>query len=408
MKKPQHPLRVRDFRLLYIGRNLSALGDNLVPTALVIAVTRATGDVSALALVLACAMVPRLLLLPVGGVIADRFDVRMVALVTDLVRCATQLFVGMELLSGDPSLAHIALSEAIGGVASAFSMPTDSALVAGTVAGEARLRANALIGIATSVTSLCAPGLAALLVWTAGPGPAFVLNAASFAVSAVLLAAVRVVQIRSPRNSILADLKEGWSEVRSRDWYWTSLLAHAAWNGVAAVLATLGPAIAIHQLGGEGVWFWMLQAGAIGLVLGSLLASRVQPRRPIFIANLGLATYALPLTLLGLHAPPLLLTIAYGLALAAVGYLNPAWGTVVQHEIPPQALARVSSYDWLLSLAAMPIGYAVTPIAVEAWGAATTLIVAAALVATACLATAAVPSVRSIGIHNPREPHRVS
>jgi MFS family permease len=95
-----HPLRLRTFRLLFVGRTLSALGDAVVPAALAIAISRATGSASALAIVLACAMLPRLLLLPVGGVIGDRFDARKVALATDLVRCAAQLFVGRELIGG--------------------------------------------------------------------------------------------------------------------------------------------------------------------------------------------------------------------------------------------------------------------------------------------------------------------
>lgn len=69
----RHPLRQRTFRLLFTGRTLSALGDAAVPAALAIAISRAAGSASALALVLGCAMLPRLLL-PVGGVLGDRLD----------------------------------------------------------------------------------------------------------------------------------------------------------------------------------------------------------------------------------------------------------------------------------------------------------------------------------------------
>ncbi|URN01691.1 MFS transporter [Actinomadura madurae] len=60
------------------------------------------------------------------------------------------------------------------------------------------------------------------------------------------------------------------------------------------------------------------------------------------------------------HVPPLVIG-AYGLALTGLGVLNPTWETVVQMSIPPQALARVTSHDWLLSLAAAPLGYALAP-----------------------------------------------
>ncbi|MGI5150709.1 MFS transporter [Plantactinospora sp. CA-294935] len=389
-----HPLRLRAFQLLFLGRTLSALGDAVVPAALALAVLRTTGSSSALALVLGCAMVPRLLLLPLGGVLADRLDPRIVAIGSDLVRCAAQVFVGVELLGGDPTLLSIAVASAVGGVASAFAMPTTSPLVAGVVDASGRQRANAALGAARSVTGLAGPALAGALIWAAGPGWAFVLDGASFAVSAALLAVLRVRRTPVQRRPLLADLREGWSEVRSRDWYWSSLVAHAVWNGVAAVLVTLGPAVAIDRLGGEGVWVLVLEAGAVGLLVGSLLAGRARLRRPILVANLGLATYALPLTLFAVAAPAWTVVVSYGVALAALGFLNPIWQTVVQAEIPPHVLARVTSYDWLLSLAAMPLGYALAPLAADAWSPTVPLALAAVAVAVACLGTAAVPGVR--------------
>ncbi|WP_326738221.1 MFS transporter [Streptomyces sp. NBC_01022] len=392
-----HPLRTRSFRLLFIGRSLSLLGDAAIPAALSIAVYLATGSTGDLALVLACAMVPKLLLLPLGGVAGDRFNARTVALTTDLVRCATQLFVGAELLSGTPALWQIAVAEAIGGAAGAFSMPTASPLIRGTVDEAGLLRANTLMAVVSSTARIGGPAVAGALVFTAGPGWAFVLDGASFAVSAALLAAIDVRHVPIPRRSVITDLKEGWGEVRSRDWYWTSLIAHAVWNGAAAVLMTLGPALFLRDMGGKGAWVAFLQTGAVGLLLGSLVAGRARPRRPVLIANLGLALYALPLCLLAAHTPVAVAVIAYGIALAGLGFLNPVWETAVQSAVPAHALARVTSYDWLLSLGAMPLGYALAPLADSAWGPEVPLAVAGLMVGAACLATAAVPGVRNFG-----------
>ncbi|MFE5618080.1 MFS transporter [Streptomyces sp. NPDC056543] len=389
-----HPLRTRSFRILFTGRLLSLLGDSAIPAALAIAVWEATGSSSALAIVLACAMVPKLLLLPLGGVVGDRFDARTVALTTDLVRCAAQLLVGAQLLSGDPSLWAIAGAEVVGGAASAFAMPTNSPLITGTVAPEALHRANAAMGVAGSVARLAGPALAGTLIVTAGAGWAFVLDAATFALSALLLLAVRVERVSVPHSSLLTDLKEGWREVRSRDWYWTSLIGHSAWNGAAAVLMTLGPGIALTHLGGSAVWVVLLQVGAVGFLAGALLADRLRPRRPVLAANLGLAVYALPLLLLAVPAPAPLTIAAYGLAQAGLGFLTPVWETAVQRAVPPHALARVDSYDWLLSLAAMPLGYALAPMAADAWGPEVPLIAAAIVVGGCCLGTALVPGVR--------------
>ncbi|MEV0525321.1 MFS transporter [Streptomyces sp. NPDC050439] len=399
-----HPLlRNRSFRLFFLGRSLSLIGDAVIPAALALAVLRVTGSTSALALVLGCAMGTKLLLLPLGGVVGDRFDPRTVALASDLVRCATQLFVGVQLLGGDPQLWHIAVAEAIGGAASAFGMPTLSPLITTTVAPKDRHAANAALGVVGSGARLGGPALAGLLILVAGPGWAFVLDAASFAVSACLLAAVRTHRTAekptAARSSLRKDLVEGWHEVRSRDWYWTSLVAHSAWNGAAAVLMTLGPLIAIQELGGEGAWIAILQAGAVGLLAGSLLAGRARPKRPILVANLGLATYALPLALLAAEAPAPAVIAAYGVAQAGLGFLSPVWQTSVQAAIPSGALARVTSYDWLLSLAAMPVAYVLGPLAADAWGTAAPLWIAAAVVGLACAGTAVVPGVRRFEAH---------
>ncbi|WUH99257.1 MFS transporter [Spirillospora sp. NBC_00431] len=402
-----HPPRGRDFRLLFGARVLSLTGDAAVPAALALAVLRATGSTSALALVLGCAMVPRLLLLPIGGVVADRLNARRVALATDLIGCAAQLFAGIELLGGQPKLWHLAIAQAVGGIASAFQTPAISPLVAGTVEPSGLRKANSLLSTAEGATRLAGPALAGTLVLTVGPGWTFVLDAASFAASAALLAMARVRHVPIPARPgethrpgafgrLARDLAEGWSEVRSRDWYWTSLIAHAMWNGASAVLLTLGPAIAIDRLGGEGTWIATVQVGAVGLVAGALLAARLRPHRPVLVANLGLAVFALPLALLAVAAPAPLIIGSYGLAATGLGFLNPIWHTVVQMTVPQHALARVTSYDWLLSLGAAPIGYALAPWAASAWGTSTPLAVAAFLVGTSCLATAAVPGVRRL------------
>jgi MFS family permease len=393
------PLRFRNFRIFFAGRVIDSLGDGIVPAALTLAIIRATGSASALALVLGCALVPRLLLLPLGGVAADRLQARRVGLVTDLVRGVAQLAVGLELLAKDhPSLAHIAVASAVGGAASAFGLPTASPLVAATVPdnGSDRQRANALMGIARSATNLVGPALAGVLILTAGPGWAFILDAATFGIGAATLAIIRTAHVAIPTQSLRADLLDGWAEVRTRTWYWTSLIAHACWNFAAGVLVTLGPLIAVEELGGEAVWVAVLQAGAIGVLVGSLLAAKIHPRRPILVANLGLALYAAPLLLLAATAPAPWLVGASAVALTALGFLNPVWETAVQRRVPSHALARVSAYDWLVSLAAMPLGYALGPALADAAGPGLPLVGAAILVAASSIGTAAVRDVRNL------------
>ncbi|MBW8482891.1 MFS transporter [Actinomadura parmotrematis] len=383
------------FRLLFTARVLSLLGDAAVPAALALAVLRATGSTGALALVLAAAMTPRLLLMPLGGVLADRFSARAVALATDVAACAAQAFAAVELLGGEPRLWHLAAAQFAGGAASAFGTPAISPLVAAAVPAGRLQRANALLSTAGGAARLAGPALGGALVLTAGPGWTFLLDSATFAASALLLLGVRVRHVRPPRRTLRADLAEGWTEVRSRDWYWTSLVTHSLWNFASAVLMTLGPLIAVRRLGGEGAWVATLQAGAAGLVVGSLAAARLRPRRPVLVANAGLTVFALPLLAFAVPLPAPVAIGSYGLAMIGLGVLNPIWETLVQRSVPPGVLARVTSYDFLASLGAMPLGYALAPLAAAAWGAGVPLAVAAALVAGSCLGVLALPGVRT-------------
>ncbi len=401
----------RDFRLLWLGRSLSELGTFVIPAALAIAVVRATDSVAALGVVLTCAAVPRLVLLPLGGVVADRWSPRRVALTADLVRCLTQLVVGVELVVGVFRITDLAVAAAIAGIASAFALPTTNPLVAGTVRPADRPRANALLGVSYGVARVGGPALAGLLVLTVGPGWAFLLDAATFAVSALTLALVRLLPpapATTTRPAMLRDLVEGWAELRRHPWLQVSLVGHACWNLALAVLLTLGPLIAVRDLGGEAVWVAMLQAGAVGLLGGSILATRlrterygrrltVRVSRPVLLANLGLSLLAVPLVLLAVAAPAPAVVAGQALSLAALGFLNPVWETAVQQHVPADKLARVSAYDMLVSLAAMPLGYALAAPAAGLLGTATPLLLSAVLVVVTTAGTAAVPAVRRLG-----------
>ncbi|MET8545104.1 hypothetical protein ABZW03_31335 [Kitasatospora sp. NPDC004799] len=75
---------------------------------------------------------------------------------------------------------------------------------------------------------------------------------------------------------------------------------------------------------------------------------------------------------------------------------------MVQQEFQPGVLARVTSYDWLLSLAGAPLGYVLAPLAADTWGSRAPLLASAVLVTLVCAGTAAVPGVRRFGTRPPR------
>jgi hypothetical protein len=396
-----HPLRRKSFRWLFIGRVVDELGDAISPAALTLAMVTATHSSAGLAIVLASGLLPRVILLPLGGVVLDRLGARRVALAADLVSGTAQLAIGLLLLAGDVSVLPIAIAAGAGGAASAFSMPATLSLVSGTVDDDERQAANSLLGVAGSATSIAGPALAGVLIFTAGAGWAFVLDAATFAVSAGTLALIRVRRVEVPRQSLRRDLVAGWAQVRARTWYWTSLIGHATWNFAMGILMTTGPLIAITELGGRAVWLAALQAVAVGYLAGAIIAGRTRVSRPILVIDVGLMSLALPLVLFAVAAPAWSVVMAFGLASGFLGFGNPVWETVVQQEIPAEVLSRVSAYDWLVSLAAMPLGYALGPLLTRQFGFTWPLSGAAVLVIVTLLIPACLPAVRNVRLRRP-------
>ena len=263
-----------------------------------------------------------------------------------------QLCIGLLLLAGHIDLLLIAVAAAVKGMASAFDSPASLPLVAGTTDDDGRAGGQRADGHRGQRHQPLARRLAGVLIFTAGAGWAFVLDAATFAVSALTLALIRVRPVHVPAQSLREDLAAGWAEVRARTWYWTSLIGHATWNFAAGMLATTGPLIAVTELGGKTVWLAALQASAVGYLAGAFIAARTRVSRAILAGNIALMSFAVPLVLFAVAAPAWAVVTSYGLAMACLGFLNPVWETAVQQEVPAAVLARVSAYDWLVSLGA--------------------------------------------------------
>jgi len=393
------PLRQRDFGILFAGRVVDALGDAVAPAALALAVVTATRSSAGLAVILVCGMLPRVALLPFAGVVVDRVGARLAALASDVVSGLAQLAIGLLLFAGHLAIAPIAVAAAVGGAASAFGVPATLPLVSGTVDPAGRRAANSLLSAAASAASVAGPAIAGALIFTVGAGWAFVLDAATFGVSAGTLAVIHVRYVPVPGGPLRRQLAAGWAEVRSRTWYWASIIGHGTCNFALGMLMTTGPLIAVTELGGKTVWLAALEASAAGYLAGALTAGRARISRPVVAVDLVLTSLAVPLVLFGLAAPAWAVVTAYGLAAVGLGFANPVWLTAVQQEIPADVLARVSAYDWLVSLGAQLLGFAVGPALTQAAGFTWPLSAAAALVVITLLVPASLPSVRRLRPH---------
>ncbi len=191
------PLAVREFRLLSLGQFASTVGDACYAVALPWFVLSAHGGAVLLGTVLACYGVPRTVLIPVGGVLADKFGPRAVMLAADATRCLLVAVLAVLAARHMDSLALLGPIAALLGAGEGAFIPASYSIMPALLQPEQLAAGNSLFTALLQLGTLGGPVLGGLLVGTAGPAPAFAIDAASFAVSAgalILLRAPRPVQ----------------------------------------------------------------------------------------------------------------------------------------------------------------------------------------------------------------------
>ena len=174
------------------------------------------------------------------------------------------------------------------------------------------------------------------------------------------------------------------------------MVAAAFGNMMWCAWSALGPIVAHRDLGGAAAWGTVLAGMGVGALVGGLLAVRARPRRPLLVSGGLLILFVVPLALLALGAPLLVLVVGAFLAGVSMMIGNTLWESTLQRHAPPEALSRLSAYDWFGSLALQPVGLAIWgPIAV-AIGITPALWLSAALIAVSTAALVAVPAIRNL------------
>jgi predicted MFS family arabinose efflux permease len=372
------PLREREFRLLFGGRVVSFLGSAVAPVALAFAVIDdLDGGASELALVLFFGWLPQIVFVLVGGVVADRLPRHLVLVGANLVSGAAQLFVAAAILTGNAELWHLCVAQIVRGTAQSFFYPASTGLVPQTVPDGALQQANALLRMSTNATFVLGAAAGGIAVAAVGSGWAIAFDGATYLLSALVLLGMNVPGTVSAGTSFLGELREGWSEFRSREWLWV-IVAAALFGNMATSggVNVLGPIVADRALGGAAAWGAILAVQSAGLIVGGLIALRLRPRRPLLVAQIGVLFWGLPLAGLALELPTAAIAALGFVAGVGLELFGVYWDTALQQNVPRNALARVSSYDALGSFVAIPIGLTIVGPVAERFGVSTTLWIA--------------------------------
>ena len=387
------PLRERDFQLLWSGQAVSAVGDGIYVVAIALRVLEGGGSATDLGIVLGAHELAFLVFLLAGGVVADRLRRTRVMVAADLVRALAVL--GLALAPGSLAVWGLAALSFVVGAGSAFFIPANSALIPSVLGSEQLQAGNALNSGALRGAAILGPAVGGAVIAVAGVRGAFVVDAATFGVSVLtLLLITEPARARGRRSSAVADAVDGLRAVRDRPWV-LAVLVMATLHLMFAVAPAfvLLPVIARARLGGNAAYSLVLVLFGVGALAGTLVAARWRPRRPGLVALLGL----LPWTgaMLALANPFARWWVAAWYLVGGFGVevFGVLWVTALQRDVPAELLARVTSLDYLVSLALMPVGYALTGPAVDAFGPDLVLWVGAGVLVASTLAVLPVPGV---------------
>ncbi len=403
------------FRILALAVTMSLLGAGTWLVAVVWQVIQLGGGPADLSFVATGASLGLVAAVLVGGVAADRIPQKRILVATEAVKALAVSVAATLTLTGNLEIWHLALVSLVLGIADGFFYPAYSALLPSVLPPDQLLAANGIEGmLRPTVMQAAGPALASAVIAAASPGLAMVIVAGSQLLAMTGLLVFRTTPLRrdlrsdssgsSGLGSALADLRDGFRYMVRTPWLLGTLLF-----ATVIVLLIMGPIevllpFAVRDQTGGGAGSFALAVGAFGVggAIGSLLTASLRlPRRYLTVMLLGWGAGSLPLAVIGLTGHLWVMVAALFVVGFAYSSAQVLWGTLLQRRVPTAMLGRVSSLDFFVSLALMPVSMALAGPVAEMIGLAPAFLVAGLVPVVLAVVTLGVARMRSDEIANP-------
>lgn len=361
------PFRIREYRLLIAAVTLSIFAEGMWSVVMALQVIAIDNDPTSLSLVATCLGVGLVAFVLVGGITADRINQRTIIIAVEAVNFLTVAVISALALLGVLKIWHMAVAAGILGIAAAFFFPAYSAILPRILPPEQLLAANGVEGVVRPVFQRSVgPAVAGMVIGATMPSIGAVVVAVLFALGLVLLVATRPParpDAEHPeRPHVLRDLREGFVFVLKTRWLlWTLLFASMFVLVVLGPIEVLLPFIAQDRFAdGARAYGFILAFFGIGSALGALtVSSRRMPRRYLTTMMVMWGFGSIPLVIVGYTSSFPLMAAATFVIGVTDGAGMVIWGTLLQRRVPTEMLGRVSSLDFFVSLAFMPLSFAI-------------------------------------------------
>lgn len=359
-------LHNRDFLLFWSGVVLSQIGTRATVAASLWQVYELTGSIAATGLVGGAQAVALVVLSPLGGVLADRWDRRRLLQASQAVAMIVALAMAAVSLTGAAQAWHVVVGVLVTTAAATFDQPCRQALVPALVPRDVLPAAIALLNPSREVAVLVGPAIGGLLIAVNGPGLVYLLDGISYAALVAVLAAVRVPPLHredGPR-SIRADMAEGIRYVRRRPIIW-SLCGLDLLLTVFGAYRVLLPAFADRLDIGPAGYGLLSAAPSLGALLATYGIVRLVSRsrrlgRALLASTIAYGVVAIAFAQVSLLAAVLLFALLLGSFDAAATTIRHA---AVQLETPDELRGRVQSLYQITSRGGPALGDVVIGVA---------------------------------------------
>jgi len=358
MSETFRSLRVRNFRLFFVGQLVSQVGNWMTLVAQTLLVLRLTDDGVAVGALTACQFLPVLLFGPWAGLLADRVDKRRLLLLAQTGAMVQSFALAALALSDAPPLAGVYALALAGGCATALDHPARRAFVVEMVPEDHMQNAVSLNSALMTSARVVGPALAGLLVGTVGFAWCFALDGLSYVAVLVALGRMDLSRLRpSPvAERGRGQIRAGLRYVRSVPDLWVPLVMMTLVGTLAFNFSVVVPLFVRRSLGGSDTAFTLvLSVISLGSFAGALLAAR---RTTVTLRHVALASAAFGLAMILLAASPTLVVafpVGFGVGFGSIAFLTTAT-TMFQLRADPTMRGRVLALQAMVFLGSTPVG----------------------------------------------------
>jgi len=380
-------LRIRNFRLFFVGQLISQIGTWLTTVALTLLVLHLTHSGLAIGALVACQFGPVLLLGAYGGVVADRSDKRRLLLVTQTLEMLQSFTLGALAFMHHPPLAAFYVTALAGGFMLAFDNPVRRSFVPEMVPeGEVQNAVTLNSALMTSAR-IFGPALGGVLVVTAGYGWAFVIDAITYLAVIAAIAMMRRTDLRQPPRTLRAkgQIRAGLRYVHGVPDLWIPLVMMTIVGTLTFNFSVVLPLFAERTLAGSDTTYTLLYSVlSVGSLAGALITARL---RSITIHHLVVASFAFGAAMLALAAMPNVASafpVATLVGLTSIAFMASSTA-IVQVRADAAMRGRVLALQAMVFIGSTPVGGPIIGAICDRYGARSGLVIGgvAALVTAA-------------------------